>query len=474
MDRLVRAQAVSKTYGGVRALDAIDFELAPGEIHAFIGENGAGKSTLVKIITGAVRADSGSLEIAGQSIAEHTPARAKELGVAAIYQHPALFAELSVEENIALALERSTAFARINWSERRRVATELLDRVGADISPQTEAGALTGPQRQLVEIARALGADARILILDEPTASLTHRETEKLFRVLRDLRSKGVGLIYISHRLEELREIADRVTVLRDGRLAGRHLLSEVDQPALIRLMAGRDLSQVFPKREVPIGDVVLETGGLTVRAGEIVGLAGLIGAGRTELAESIFGLTPGGAQSPREAIAKGIAYVPEDRQRNGVIPEMPVSHNISLADLGSVSSNGFLDAARERNIAAAFISKLEIKTPSPDAEVATLSGGNQQKVAIARWLHTKPKLLILDEPTQGIDVGAKAEVHRQMVELAADGVAILMISSELPEILGMSDRIAVMSKGRIAGILDRAEATQEKVLALAIGGSPA
>src|SRR6185436_4476526 len=222
------------------------------------------------------------------------------------------------------------------WAERRRIATQILDRVGADISPQTEAGARTGPQRQLVEIARALGADARILMLDEPTASLTHRETEKLFRVLRDLRSKGVGLIYISHRLEELREIADRVTVLRDGRLAGRHLLSEIDQPALIRLMAGRDLSQVFPKREVPIGDVVLETGGLTVRAGEIVGLAGLIGAGRTELAESIFGLTPGGAQSPREAMAKGIAYVPEDRQRNGVIPEMTVAHNISLADLAS------------------------------------------------------------------------------------------------------------------------------------------
>ncbi|HEV8148254.1 MAG TPA: sugar ABC transporter ATP-binding protein [Bryobacteraceae bacterium] len=482
MDSLVRTQAISKTYGGVRALDAVDFELAPGEIHALIGENGAGKSTLVKIITGAVRADSGSLEIAGQSITEHTPAHAKELGVAAIYQHPALFAELSVEENIALALERSTAFTRIDWTERRRIATELLARVGADISPQTEVGALTGPQRQLVEIARALGADARILILDEPTAALTHRETEKLFRVLRDLRTKGVGLIYISHRLEELREIADRVTVLRDGRLAGRHSMSEVDQPALIRLMAGRDLSQVFPKREVPIGDVVLETRTLTVRAGEIVGLAGLIGAGRTELAESIFGLAPGASiriggesvtlTSPRDAIARGIAYVPEDRQRNGVIPDMPVSQNISLADLASVSSNGFLDTTRERATAAALISKLEIKTPSPDAEVATLSGGNQQKVAIARWLHTKPRLLILDEPTQGIDVGAKAEVHRQMVELAADGVAILMISSELPEILGMSDRIAVMSKGRIAGILDRSAATQEKILALALGGS--
>ncbi len=488
MDVLVRAQAISKSYGGVRALDAVDFELAPCEIHALIGENGAGKSTLVKIITGAVEADSGSLEIAGEPVSDHTPARAKELGVAAIYQHPALFAELSVEENIALALERTSAFARVNWTRRRRIARELLDRVGAEIAPQTEAGVLTGPQRQLVEIARALGSDARILILDEPTASLTHRETEKLFRVLRDLRAKGAGLIYISHRLEELREIADRVTVLRDGRLAGRRTMAEVDQPALIRLMAGRDLSQVFPKREVPIGDVVLqiedlEAGSLTVRAGEIVGLAGLIGAGRTELAESLFGLAPGASiriagesisiDSPRDAIHRGIAYVPEDRQRNGVIPEMPVAHNISLADLASVSSNGFLDSARERSIATAFISKLEIKTPSPDAEVETLSGGNQQKVAIARWLHTEPRLLILDEPTQGIDVGAKAEIHRQMVELAESGVAILMISSELPEILGMSDRVFVMAKGRIAGVLTRAEATQEKILTLALGGSP-
>jgi rhamnose transport system ATP-binding protein len=485
MDILVRASGISKAYGGVHALRGVRFELAAGEIHALIGENGAGKSTLVKIITGAIAADAGTLEIAGEQITEHSPARAKQLGVAAIYQHPALFSELSVEENIALALEPGgTTWKRVDWKERRRVARALLDRVGAEISPQTEAGALTGPQRQLVEIARALGAEARILILDEPTASLTVRETEKLFRVLRELRAKGAGLIYISHRLEELREIADRVTVLRDGIVAGCQPLSEIDQPALIRLMAGRELSQVFPKREVPIGDVVLEAAGLSVRAGEIVGLAGLIGAGRTELAESIFGLTSHASirlsdesvsvSSPRDAIHRGIAYVPEDRQRNGVIPEMPVAQNISLADLASVSTNGFLDAARERSVAAEFVTKLEIKTPSPDAQVSTLSGGNQQKVALARWLHTQPRLLILDEPTQGIDVGAKAEIHRQMVELAASGVAILMISSELPEILGMSDRVFVMSKGRVTGVLSRAEATQEKILALALGGTSA
>jgi rhamnose transport system ATP-binding protein len=479
---LVRARGISKSYGGVRALDGVDFDLAAGEVHALIGENGAGKSTLVKIVTGAVLADQGTLEISGVAVDKHSPARARELGVAAIYQHPALFAELTVEENIALAVESGSAWARVDWKARRTRAQELLDQVGAAIAPDTEVGNLTGPERQLVEIARAIGAQARILILDEPTASLTIHETEKLFALIRALRTGGAGLIYISHRLEELPQIADRVTVLRDGRLAGRHTMREVSQPELIRMMAGRELSQVFPKRDVPVGDVVLEAGGLSVRSGEIVGLAGLIGAGRTELAESIFGLAAdagdiriGGravrVESPRDAIANGIAYVPEDRQRNGVIPEMAVAKNISLADLASVSSHGFLDAERERAQAAEFIAKLEIKTSSHDTEVATLSGGNQQKVAIARWLHTRPRVLILDEPTQGIDVGAKAEVHRQMVDLAAAGVAILMISSELPEILGMSDRIAVMSKGRIAGVLSRGEATAERILSLALGG---
>jgi rhamnose transport system ATP-binding protein len=483
MDSLVHLKGISKTYGGVRALEAVDFELAPGEVHALIGENGAGKSTLVKIITGAVQADAGLLEITGQRISGHSPARARELGLAAIYQHPALFPELTVEENIALALERPAAWSRVNWRTRRRRAKDLLDQVGAAIAPEADVASLTGPERQLVEIARAIGADCRILILDEPTASLTVRETEKLFDLIRALRSRGVGLIYISHRLEELPQIAERVTVLRDGKLAGCRPMRDVSQADLIRMMAGRDLSQVFPKREVPIGDVVLEAAGITVRAGEIVGLAGLMGAGRTELAESIFGLadqpadvrlsgSPVRIDSPHDAIANGIAYVPEDRPLNGVIPPMSIAQNISLADLAGVSSRGFLDPARERARAAGFVSGLEIKAPSPDTEVATLSGGNQQKVAIARWLNTKPRVLILDEPTQGVDVGAKSEVHRRMVDLAESGVAILMISSELPEILGMSDRIAVMAKGRVAGVLSRAEATQERILELALGAN--
>jgi rhamnose transport system ATP-binding protein len=462
---LVRAQGLSKSYGGVRALTGVDFDLHAGEVHALVGENGAGKSTLVKIITGAVAPDSGTLEIRSETVAHHTPANAKRLGIAAIYQHPALFAELSVEENIALAMEQRPAFAKVDWAARRATARKLLERVGAEIEPQTEAGKLSAPQRQLVEIARALGAEARVLILDEPTASLTARETDRLFALIRELRARGAGLIYISHRLEELPQIADLVTALRDGCVAGSAPMTEVDRDALIRMMVGRDVSQIFPKRTAPIGDVLLEAGGLNVRAGEIVGLAGLIGSGRTEFAQSLSH-TPDGAPRP------GIGHVPEDRPHLGVIPEMPVAQNITLADIPS--RNGLVDFHRERAIAQEFIARLGIKTSSPDAEVSTLSGGNQQKVAIARWLNTNPRVLILDEPTQGIDVGAKAEVHRQMVDLAASGVAILMISSDLPEILGMSDRIAVMAKGKIAGVLDRNEATEQKVLSMALGGGAA
>jgi rhamnose transport system ATP-binding protein len=345
-----------------------------------------------------------------------------------------------------------------------------------------------------VEIARSLGASARILVMDEPTASLSEREVERLFRVIRDLRGRGVSIIYISHRLDELFQVADRVTILRDGRAVQTRLMAGTDRAELIRLMVGREVTAVFPKRDVPLGDVVLELRGvgrrdsgvsgvtLTVRAGEIVGLAGLVGAGRTELARVLFGLTPADAgeirlrgrpvviDSPARAVGLGIAYVPEDRRRHGVILEMPVAPNTSLAILKKISALGWLDFAGERNLAASFVTRLGIKVASLDAPVGNLSGGNQQKVAVARWLATDPAVLILDEPTQGIDIGAKAEIHRLMGELAARGLAILMISSELPEVLGMSDRIAVMHAGTVAGVLGRAEATQEKVLALALG----
>ncbi|HXD29727.1 MAG TPA: sugar ABC transporter ATP-binding protein [Pyrinomonadaceae bacterium] len=491
---LLRVTDITKAYAGVRALRSASFELRAGEVHALIGENGAGKSTLIKIITGAVEADSGTLELNGQTITNNSPRAAKQLGIAAIYQQPALFPELTVAENIAIGLEQKGVWARIDWRERRRQAARLLAQVGAKIDVNTEAGELSMPQQQLVEIARALGAHARILIFDEPTASLSEEDTQNLFKVIRELREQGVGMIYISHRLEELPVIADRVTVLRDGCTIDTRIMSEVNRAQLIQLMVGRELSAVFPKKEVALGEVVLELRGvgnaavgvhdvnLSVRAGEIVGVAGLVGAGRTELAGIIFGLTPADAgeirlrgqpfkiANPAQAIASGIAYVPEDRRKHGVILPMAVCPNISLAFLDHLTKLGSLDFGREKEIAVDYTRRFGIKTPSIFVPVANLSGGNQQKVALSRWLVTKPSLLILDEPTQGIDVGAKSEIHALMTELAAQGVAILMISSELSEILGMSDRAAVMHGGTIFGQLDRSEATQSKILALALG----
>ncbi len=398
---------------------------------------------------------------------------------------------------MAIGVEERAVWSRVNWRERRRRATDLLARVGARVDPDAEAGVLTMPQQQLVEIARALGAEAKVLIMDEPTASLSDEDTRNLFSVIEQLRNDGVGIVYISHRLEELPVIADRVTVLRDGRTIDTCEMSEVNRQQLIQLMVGRELSAVFPKRAVQLGDVVLELRqlgcgalgihdvNLSVRAGEIVGLAGLVGAGRTELARTIFGLTPADRgeillrekeiriESAAQAIQSGIAYVPEDRRRHGVVLDLAISANITLASLDRLAHFGTMDFRCEKQVAADYTHRLGIKTPSIFAPVATLSGGNQQKVALSRWLFTKPSLLILDEPTQGIDVAAKAEVHELMMELAVQGVAILMISSELPEILGMSDRVAVMCKGTIAATLDRAEATQENILALALGHAP-
>ncbi len=494
MTPLLNLSAICKSFHGVAALEGVSFDLRAGEVHALVGENGAGKSTLIKVVTGAHRPDAGTLEVSGRVVAHNDPVAARALGIAAIYQQPALFADLSVAENIALGLERGGAWRWIDWRGRRARARSLLARIGADIDPDAEVRSLAMPEQQLVEIARALGADAKILVMDEPTASLTEREVDNLFRVIRELRLHGVGIVYISHRLDELFQIADRVTVLRDGCTVATRLITEVDHAELIRLMVGREIASVFPKQTVPLGDLVLELRNvgcrasgvngihLTVRAGEILGLAGLAGAGRTELARCIFGLTPAdqgeirlraqavSIRTPGDAVALGIAYVPEDRRRHGVILEMPVAVNTTLAILPKLTHFGFFDFRRERSLAEMFVQRLGIKTASIDAAVGDLSGGNQQKVALARWLATEPAVLILDEPTQGIDVGAKAEIHRLMGELAGRGLAILMISSELLEILGMSDRIAVLRGGTIVGTLDRADATQEKVLALALG----
>jgi rhamnose transport system ATP-binding protein len=517
---LLRVTDLCKSYAGVQALRGASFELRSGEVHALVGENGAGKSTLIRIITGAIEGDSGVIELDGKPIVHNSPRMAKLLGIAAIYQQPTLFPELSVAENLALGLERPRFWTRINWKARRRKAAELLAQVGAAIDPDAPACDLSTPQQQMIEIARAMGADARVLIMDEPTASLTDDDTQNLFKVVRQLRSRGVGVIYISHRLDELPVIADSVTVLRDGCTIETRSMDEITREELIQLMVGRELSTIFPKRTVEPGETVLELRGvgcssagvagvnLSVRRGEIVGLAGLVGAGRTELARIIFGLTPAdrgeillkgqpvSITSPAEAIRRGIAYLPEDRRKHGVISELPISANITLALLGfreqvrqtsvcrgdsnagiaesdklkSVGRPWSMDFRREREIAGDYVSRLGIKTPALYSPVSTLSGGNQQKVALGRQLATRPSVLILDEPTQGIDVGAKSEIHELMMKLAEEGAAILMISSELPEILGMSDRVAVMRGGTICATLNRDEATQQGVLALALG----
>jgi len=494
---LLEATSITKTFAGVHALKGVAFDLRPGEVHALVGENGAGKSTLVKIITGAVAADSGTLTVAGKEVSHNDPALAHSLKIAAIYQQPSLFPHLTVTENIAWALEKGKLWHRVDWKGRKRQAVELLGRAGASIDPDRIASSLTMPEQQMVEIAKAIGAGARILIMDEPTASLSDREVESLFQVIASLRGQGCGIIYISHRLDEIFAIADRITVLRDGEAIATKPAGEVDRAALIEMMVGRPVNAIFPKREVPLGEIALELRNVScaaaglrdislyVRTGEILGLAGLVGAGRTELAETIFGLRPLDSgeilvrgrpvriASPVHAIEAGLAYLPEDRRRHGVVLEMAIAANCSLASLQEISRHGWIDAARERALAERYVTELRIKTPSVYAASGTLSGGNQQKVALARWLATGPKVLILDEPTQGVDVGAKAEIHRLIVDLAQAGLAIIMISSELPEILGMSDRIAVMHAGGMGGILLRAEATQQKILSLALGHTP-
>ncbi len=491
---LLDATAITKSFAGVHALRGVSLSLRAGEVHALLGENGAGKSTLIKVITGAEKADSGTLMVNGSLVQHNSPAAARAMGIAAVYQQPALFPDLTVEENIALALESPGLWRKIDWQARRRQARELLERTGAEIAPERTVSELSMPEQQLVEIAKAIGAHARILILDEPTASLTDREVERLFRVIGTLRGEGAGIIYISHRLDEVAVIADRVTVLRDGQTIATCNLCDVDRGELVRLMVGRDIHAIFPKRDVPIGAIALEVKGLgcraagirditfQVRRGEILGIAGLVGSGRTELAETLFGLTPAdqgeirlqGTEarigSPAEAIRMRLGYLPEDRRQHGVVMEMPIAANASLANLDAVSRNGLIDYARERSLARKYVERLRIKAPSIYTETGSLSGGNQQKVAVARWLAINPEVMVLDEPTQGVDIGSKSEIHQIMGDLAEQGMAIVMISSELPEILGMSDRIAVMHAGTIAGILSRGEATQETILALALG----
>jgi rhamnose transport system ATP-binding protein len=520
---LIKATSIWKSFAGVKALRGACFDLRAGEVHALVGENGAGKTTLIKVITGAVRPDSGTLEIDGLTVTDNDPQRARSLGVVAIYQQPALFPQLTVAENIAFETEPKGVWRRINWLQRHARARELLGRIGAHIDSRALVSELSMPQQQLVEIARALGASARTLIFDEPTASLSEQEVARLFMVVGELRAAGVGIIYISHRLDELFQVSDRITVMRDGATIATQETSDVGHDSLIRLVVGKELSAPAPSTErvaaqadgSPIWSfvggrhqhkpgvcatretVLLEvrhlsckaTGlrdiSLDVRAGEILGVAGLVGSGRTDLARALFGLEPwdtgdvmiGGLKvlirNPSEAIRSGLALVPEDRRRHGVIAAMPVLQNMTLAALGGVSRMGFIDGGAEKSMAEVLTRELAVKTPSIYAATGNLSGGNQQKVALGRWLATDPSVLILDEPTQGVDVGSKSEIHRLIKQLAERGKAIIVISSDWPELLDMSDRITVMREGTIAGMLDRSEATQERLLGLAFGHSP-
>ena len=495
MPPLLQLSRISKSFGAVRALNEVSFSLEPGEVHALLGENGAGKSTLIKVITGAHAPEDGRIEIDGHPVEALSPARARALGIGCIYQQPALFPDLTVAENIALRLESASPARKIRWAARHAQANELLHKLGAEIDPAAEVRQLSMPDQQLVEIACALGSGARIVIMDEPTASLTQKEQHLLFAVVRGLRAHGAGVIYISHRLEEIFALADRVTVLRDGTSIGTNRIDEINEANLIKMMVGREVATIYPPSESAPKETVLSLRGLgsreggvhgvnlDVRAGEVVGLAGLVGAGRTELARVLFGITPAdqgeilldgrpvSIRNPGEAIAHGIAYTPEDRRKHGVILEMPIAANISMAVHRSLFPGAWLRFDAERRLALDAIRDLGIKTTGPSAPAGSLSGGNQQKVALARWLATKPKLLILDEPTQGVDIGAKSEIHKIIRRLAAEGLAVLMISSDLPEILGMSDRIAVMRGGTIITVLD-GKPDAHTVMAAALGQS--
>jgi rhamnose transport system ATP-binding protein len=497
-DYLLELQGIRKYFPGVRALDGVDFHLRPGEVHALIGENGAGKSTLVKVLTGVYRPDGGEILLEGKRVEFPSPVDSQQAGIAAIHQEATMFPELSVTENIFMGHHLRTPGSRLlRWKEMRDRTRELLERLEVDIDPDTLVKNLTIAQRHIIEIAKALSFEARIVIMDEPTSALSLREVQDLWAIIRQLKSEGRAVVFISHKFEEIYEIADAFTVLRDGRFIGEGLVRDADVDAIIAMMVGRSLDQRYAKVEVELGPVILEVQRLAsvgefrevsfeLHRGEILGIFGLIGSGRTELMQALFGITqPTGGnvaidgkrvhiRSPRDALAHGFAFVPEDRQQQGVILKMNIRENITLPIVRRLSHFDFLDRGNELEVTETYGRRLDVRAAGWEQPVESLSGGNQQKVVLGKWLATRPRILILDEPTRGIDVGTKVEVHKFMGELAGQGIGIIMVSSEMLEILGISDTILVMHEGLVTARFTRAEATAEKVLKAAVGGGAA
>ena len=487
---------ISKSFAGVKALNDVSFDVRPGEVHALLGENGAGKSTLIKIMAGVHSPDSGAITIDDKPVTFGSPREASYAGIATVYQEPLLFPDLNVAENIFIGHQDRGALT--NWRQMSREAERILATLGVALDVKSPARGLTLAAQQSVEIAKAISMNVRVLIMDEPTASLSAHEVAQLFKRVKDLRARGVALVFVSHRMEEVFEIADRITVFRDGRLISTRPRSEMTPQRAIADMVGRELGLFEQRPSVARDETVLTVNGFaregvfsdvsfSVKKGEVLGLAGLIGAGRTDVGLALFGIEPATAgtitlngkeqniQSPREAMGCGIAYVSEDRRQLGLSLPMSIASNITLPVLRRYLSRlGLIRTAEERATAESFRKRLAIRTPSVELPVAKLSGGNQQKVMLSKWLNTHPALLILDEPTRGIDVGAKAEVHAMIGELAAEGIAIIMISSDLPEVLAMSDRILVMREGRQVAIFDREAATQESIMTAAMGQAPA
>lgn len=490
---LFELQGVSKAFSGVQALDSVSFDVLPGEVHALVGENGAGKSTLIKIMSGVYQPDEGALLLDGTAVHLSTPHEAQAMGISAVHQELNMQPYLSIAENIFLGRQPYGRFGLIDFRRLYHMASDLLSQLGIDLDPKQTLEELSVAQRQMVSIARAISVNAHLIIFDEPTAALTQRETELLFAIIRRLKERRIGIVYISHRLEEIAEMADRVTVLRDGKHIRTAPIDDFSVDQIVSMMVGRDISDLFRKLDVPIGDPVLEVRNLsttlaledvsfTLHAGEILGIAGLVGAGRTELARAVFGADaisggevlllgqPLQLRSPRDAIRSAIALVPEERKQQGLVVEQSINDNIGLPNLPRMFRHGIINTRKQAALSRRFVEQLAIRTPSIYQHVKFLSGGNQQRVVLAKWLATQPKVLILDEPTRGVDVAAKADIHDLMCQLAAQGVGIVMISSDMPEVLAMSDRILVMRRGRIAGEFSRQDATQEAILRVAAG----